>query len=234
MEINWKKVIKEKKIIGRFSILKDIKNQKGKKLVSDILNRFSKEFVISNFYLRKYSGLNAHSNNEKQLHSVLFPALNQSVDACIFEFPIKKSSRSKTGNGYIDYLLVKNKPNRNFILLEIKHNKIWSDENKKRQLSDKWENLITQIKSLSGDTISTFRRSGKVYKIGLMVCPINHRYIMGESDKINYENQYKKLLKILIPKPNWISIIDYSCSLYNQDYYFTFFVFGYVKIDLKN
>ena len=76
-------------------------------MINEILEKFTSNFVVENeLYHSHTSGDWAFNYKEKQLHSVMFPALNKSVNACLLELPFTRTIGETKKNGYIDYLLV--------------------------------------------------------------------------------------------------------------------------------
>lgn len=204
---DWKTVKYQRETIGSYSVITCVKKKEGYLFFNDFLEKFLKEFVKENYLYTYYAKDWAFSYGEKQLNSVIYPVFHKLADACFMEMPILRQKPS-FGQGFIDYVVIKNKK---YFLIELKHVKIFL--NKKsflRLIKDKWRNVIKQINSLKGKEIAGYKRNKKVYKMGLVVAPI----FLDDKDDKDDKNEdllhynISKIHQSLKPQPDWFGIVQ--------------------------
>lgn len=148
---------------------------------------------------------------ERQINSVVLPAIYEISDAVFVEQPITRLKNRKTkeeGSGLIDFWVMYG---RNVFLIEMKHAWMSSKTIDKRQdLENKWINVNEQINEIT-DAQAKELAYGKLkpLKISILVAPL---YESSKDEKKLVPKVKEDLTEIidefnsLVPKPNFLSV----------------------------
>lgn len=149
-----------------------INNAKGIKNLRKFFHNLLKNFDTESFNFYKIWGEFPFIYSEKQLASVLAPAIYSHTKNVWFEQPFKDYKKNQR---FLDIAIADQK---NIYLIELKHswNSKRNETNKKS--SQKWETAIDQIKTINRKTIYSYFnfQDYNVFKIALMIMPTYLNY----------------------------------------------------------
>lgn len=143
---------------------------------------------------------------ERQIQSILLPAIAKVADAAFVEQPINRKSKQGSQKGRIDYWVLYQKY---VFLIELKHS--WMSVASKRIRGDTnqaWSEVLHQLKSISkSEADSLCLYSKKIAKIGMMIVPCfqsaKDKNKLTPYDKSSAISVFEILIKSLRPTPNW-------------------------------
>jgi len=200
----WKQI----RECGSLYVNSDLEDGRGirktKRLLQEIVILFAKE-------VKKYHNLVEEfpfNYNERQIHSILFPAIQKTGSVVFLEQPIKRKYRGQNPKyGWIDYWA--RKENTTY-LIEVKHS-MYSlrSRNLDQTTRTRWKEGIDQINSIP---VSEAKELGldnsEIFLITMMILP----FWKGSSDKKKLVPSEKEevlavfsdeIMAKLNPKPNW-------------------------------
>lgn len=170
------------------------KNLKAGLFLGDLVNK--SKYIIQEQYQTMHNI--AYANRERQLQSIITPAIYELCNAVFLE---KSTYRSKDDYGWIDYLCLYK--DDYIFLVELKHayNNIKSEELDK-DIREKWEEVVEQINSINSENneIKDFTeyKKDKIYKIALLVVTDyekvkskNSEIDLAEDETFNQVNENK-------------------------------------------
>jgi hypothetical protein len=182
MELNENTIYNSGKLIQTKKLCKG----KGHQITQEFLNNLTEHFIKQSISYYDNVGELPFVYKEKQIHSVLFPAIHNISEAAFLEAPIirKKSGRI----GWIDYWVLYKST---VFLIEIKH--CWGSVVSPK-LSSKiitnWNAVVDQIIDIKKSEITNQSESGsKIIKIALMVIPYYQSSKSSESLKTLGQNE---------------------------------------------
>lgn len=136
------------------------------------LNSIAIHFAkLSKDYFDHTDGELVHTYGERQIHSIVYPAILKSSDVAFAELPVRRKPRGEPdGSGRVDYWAMEG--NRTY-LLELKHE--WNhlqSTSKRQEIESAWKAVIQQTKDIRYKTARDASvASGKIFVIGLLVVP---------------------------------------------------------------
>jgi len=188
-----------------------VRNGQGGNITKDLLENMVIEFarISSKFYEAVSEFPFVYS--EKQMGSVLIPALLNSADAVFQEQPaIRKLKGKKENYGWIDYWVL----SRNItFLIELKqHGFSANAQNVNAGAQNKWSKAIDQIKSIKKSEAQDLTIGNKACKVALQIMPIWQHGSDNDSlalEILPKEDVGKFLMtsrKELNPQPHWSAV----------------------------
>ena len=157
----------------------------------ELHNDFAKETI--NFY--EQWGLLPFSYSEKQVNSIIIPAIYKITKNIWLEQPFKIGDRQR-------FLDIATTHEGNTYLIELKHSWNSKNENISKRTNKEWETAIDQIATLRKSNVKQFinNHGFTIYKIALMVMPtyltndFNHRILEQSAEEYakNIFTKYKE------------------------------------------
>lgn len=157
--------------------------------------------------------------SERQLHSVLFPAVVRASDAAFVEHPIRRTQRrtSKDGclvqsaasHGWIDYWVLCGSA---VFLVELKHAfRGVSTDGATLRLNGPWQAAIDQIGSITDDdAVDLATDANRVAKIALMVIPAYARSLSSDNLETAERDEaleaHVRMCSSMEPAPDWSAV----------------------------
>ena len=148
---------------------------------------------------------------ERQLHSILAPALSSFTDAFLMESPVNRkwsaisSEERDDSHGWVDYWCYY----RGIVfLIELKHGFISSKTGHVRKTVKKdWKKAIDQLDVIEKEAKSQSEWTNGAFRIALDILPL-YETVNSERAKTAVNNDkmlaiYSKILKEFEPLPNW-------------------------------
>jgi hypothetical protein len=172
-----------------------LKDGNGVRSTRKFLQTIIKLFAEESFQFYDYWGEFPFIYSEKQVNSVVIPAIHKYTNNIWLEQPFKKT---KGNQRFLDIATTKGK---NIYLIELKHS--WNSKNNNiaKYTDNEWEKAIEQIKDINRETIGNYfnYEDYNIFKIALMVMPtyisnkINHNILnlsaLEYTKKLIYEYQ---------------------------------------------
>jgi len=205
---------KKIRTVGDIYIDSSLKNGQGVRITNEFFSRLIEEFAKqSTLYIRATNEA-PFAFKEKQLHSIVAPALSKYTKAFLMEPPVNRrwSSISKEdledSHGWIDYWCYY----RNIVfLIELKHGYLSSISGQVTQnVKDSWEIAIKQLYVIKEAAKVHAENSNGAFRVALSILPIyevsnseNPKTINQTDILLNIQNKIEKELK---PAPNWIGL----------------------------
>lgn len=210
---------------GQLAIEFDKIDGPGKKVTKEFLSRLLEKTIRNAFLYAKDTRDNVFSYREKQLHSVICPAISELTHSFLIEHPLKrKPSGENEYTGNVDYWV---SYNHFSYLIELKHAYCAYRSNRfRRSIFSRFSGAIEQLKNIrKAECENLCQGDKKIFKIGLEAITFFRR--SSEKEKlIDFEEKaivesFQKL-KDLSPLNEanifslWImpktSIEQYECS----------------------
>lgn len=174
------------------SYYEDIVNDKSVQKFFDKLHKtFAKETI--DFY--EQWGLLPFSYSEKQVNSIIVPAIYKITKNIWLEQPFKIGDKQR-------FLDIATTHQGNIYLIELKHSWNSKNENISKQTDKEWETAIDQIATLKRSNVKRFvnHKDFNIFKIALMVMPtyltndFNHRILEHSAEEYakNIFTKYKE------------------------------------------
>lgn len=156
--------------------------------IQDFLTKFTNAFAKEAINFYEYWGILPFTDSEKQVNSVVVPAIHSVTKNVWLEQPYKWEKEQK----FLDIATV---DGDNIYLIELKHS--WS--NKDAKSKKEWETAIEQISKLKESTVKQFANyeDYTIYKMALMVLvteitnDLDHDVLKFSSQEFA-ENLFKK------------------------------------------
>lgn len=195
---------------GRINIeSKGCKNKGLLIFINRVMRNISKE---NKFFLHKNNYyFSPIAYGERQLNSLLFPAIKSSSKGAIFDFPLNRKHkyrrRDKYSLGWVDYCVWYD--SNRMALFEVKHD--WLSCNSKRireNTTHKWKSIRKQLKSIDNKNIRRYilKQSisgAKVSKVSLLIVTLYSRRIIEPIDESKVQEIIDDAERKLKPKTNW-------------------------------
>ena len=165
-------------------------------LFKNIINNFANESI--NFY--KEWGEFPFIYRERQINSILIPAIHEYTKNIFLELPFKDKNKKQR---FLDIVTTKD---NNIFLIELKHSWNSKTDSITSRADKEWETSIEQISDVTKSTIKNYYnyKDYNLYKIALLIMPtfmpanIEHK-ILKESpesySKALLDNYYAKYYK---------------------------------------
>lgn len=143
-----------------------LEDGQGVRVLRQFFHNLLKNFDEESFSFYNYWGMFPFTHREKQLASVLAPAIYRHTNNVWFEQPFKDYAKNQR---FLDIAVADNK---NIYLIELKHS--WNSKTKttNKKSSIEWETAIEQIGDINRKTIYRhFNQDFNIFKIALMIMP---------------------------------------------------------------
>lgn len=191
--------------VGRMRTMDSVRDGKNMRKTRDLLQGVSRNFARGCVSYHDVVGEWPFVYGERQLHSILIPAIAKHADAVFLEQPISRKSIDAENHGWLDYWVLY----RDVVfLIELKH-AFFSIASGK--LSDRqrklWSQAIAQLEGISSSQAQEIAHAGGIVKIALMVLPFS-RFSKHESRMVVHgESQMDQYISsvtgALDPHPDW-------------------------------
>lgn len=200
--------------IGDIYIESRLPDGEGISVTNDLLTKLVKGFTKQTFnYMNEIEGV-PFVHRERQLHSLIIPALSRITNMFMVEYPLKRNwsilspREYNDSHGWVDYWCCY-RDIRFFI--ELKHGLISGRTGHVNSLlQKKWQDAIQQLKVIKDEVNLEKEWSSGVFRIALEVVPvyetINNREPKTLGDADNLLMIHSNLFKDLKPSPNWSAI----------------------------
>ena len=163
---------KQLKGVGRIYLTDGLEDGKGIRVARDFLDSVMMNFSRECIKYYDYTSDHAFAYGERQLHSVLFPAIRQRTERAFAELPItRKPHGLDSSSGRVDYRV---HLRRTVILLEVKHAWHAATSPRLRESSRrKWKSVVKQVKSVRVPEVrkQALKTKDKLLVIGLLFVP---------------------------------------------------------------
>lgn len=217
-----------KKGIGKFFIDSSVTDGEGMRIAKDFLQELLFAFARQSKKYIEHTQEAPFNYSERQIHSMLLPAIATLTDAFLMELPATRKLRASGGNpkvasnGWVDYWC----QYRNVdFLIELKHGfDAYRTETTRQTVLTDWKYMVSeQIKSVKADA-----RYLSQFSNGTILLPIHlisvYEYCREGQERQSIENRdelrriqknYKTTLK---PAPNWSGMWMLNRALTDQCY----------------
>ena len=184
----------------------EFNDEKVNEFFNEIINNFAKESL---FFYEKW-GEFPFIYGEKQLNSVLTPAIHNYTKNIFLEQPFKREEFNN--QRFIDILTIQD--NNNY-LIELKHTFQSSNVKVTKKTNDRWKDVLIQISDFKKGVIQNlFDTEGQTfYKVALLIIPTympkdkEHKILnLSAKEYIEYMNGYIQEEN----KPNIIGVIKFN------------------------
>lgn len=191
---------------GYFLEKSHLPQEKGMKKTATFLHQMTKQFA--NNCSRYYDVVDdlPFTYQERQIHSMLLPAIAKISQATLVEQPIKRKSNGNSQHGWIDYW-VYYEPFVFMIELKygiqaINYSKVW------KRTNSSWGNANEQIRSISKSSAkSIWTDTSKIIKIAAMIVLYYQSSTKADKlrplDKTEVIDAHEFLVNNISPTPNW-------------------------------
>lgn len=198
---------------GKVNIISDIGDGTGRRIAKEFLNKIIIEFAKQSTKYIKATSEAPFSFKEKQLHSVLLPAISKITDAFLMESPIERqwSKKKKLNfndyNGWLDYWCRYRDVD---FFIELKHSyDSYKTKNIRKSTNEKWKYMNNfQLDAIKNEALRYSEFCKGVLLISLHVVTV-YDYLKNNKET-NSSEDYEKLEEIQInyhenlkPNPNW-------------------------------
>jgi len=200
--------------IGDLYIESRLSDGAGIRVTNDFLSKLTKGFAKrTSRFMYAHVGV-PFVQKERQLHSLLIPALADITDMFMIEFPIKRNWSSLStrdfddSHGWVDYWC----RYRDIVFfIELKHGFISSKTGLVNQsLHETWGKAREQLDVIEKEVDIHKEWSSGVFRIALEIVPLYETVNSGEpkilSDLDNMFKIQKNCIDELNPSPNWSAI----------------------------
>ena len=143
-----------------------IKDKKGVRVLRKFFHNMIINFSEESFSFHKQWGMFPFTYSEKQIHSVLAPAIHKYTKNIWLEQPFKDYKKNQR------FLDIATTEKNNIYLIELKYS--WNSklENTTKRSDTEWETAIDQIADINRKTIYRhFNKDCNIFKIALMIMP---------------------------------------------------------------
>jgi len=200
--------------IGDMYVESRIPDGPGVRITNDFLSRLVKGFAKrTSQYMYAIEGV-PFVQRERQLHSLLIPALSEITAMFMIEFPTKRNWSSVSpreyndSHGWIDYWC---RYRDITFFIELKHGYISSRTGLVNgSLQDSWQEAIKQLNVIENGVDSEKEVSSGVFRIALEIVPIYETVNKGKPKTLgDMDNLFKiqnDCFKELEPPPNWSAL----------------------------
>lgn len=201
----------------KFNEIDEIKDGTGKRVTRDFLQQLLKGFAEQslkhiNFFDNSTPSIPPFAYREKQLHSVIAPAICEISDSFLMECPVsrewsKKEKNLKDRMGWLDYWC----RYRDFdFFIELKHSYFQYDKSVRKETIEKWKESIKQLSLLKAEAKDYGQYCNGVISIALEVVTIfddvKTKGTIPLYKKSVLEEMQEKCFNELKPKPDWSGI----------------------------
>jgi len=187
-----------------------VKDDFNDKDVNEFFNEIIKEFAKESLSFYEKWGEFPFIYGEKQLNSVLTPAIYKCTNNIFLEQPFK--GKELNNQRFIDILTFKG---RNNYLIELKHTFQSSKAEVTQKTENRWKNVLDQVLDFEKEVVSDiFETEGYTfYKVALLIIP-THMPKNKEHDILKFSSkEYIEYMNGYIQKgnkPNIIGIIKFN------------------------
>lgn len=190
------------------SILEDnsLSQKHGFKKARSFLQGVADEFARNCARYHDYVGELPFIYQERQMQTVLLPAVSKVGSAVLAEQPVIRKTNQGRSSGRIDYWVLYG----NYVfLIEFRHAWFSARSRKvRRETGRKWNGVIEQIDSISSeDAKALCVYSDKVFKIGLFLVPCyvsrKQKSILRPLPESSADGPFGIWRQYLSPEPNW-------------------------------
>ena len=190
-----------------------LEDGKGVRLANKFLRALFAQTMNNSLVFRKKEEYFPFVHKERQMHSVISPAMFKLTSSSLMEFPIIRTKFQKFGNkrsakksaGWIDYACKYGKPGVGFFI-EFKHD--WnniSNEHVRQAILNKWDSAKSQIRSVKGEVAGWGSDKGA---IRIAIVFVVHYTTKSEAiSKDGLHLQHKNIINKMTPKPNWSGLL---------------------------
>lgn len=206
-------MIKTIKDVGKIKIESDIKDGEGKRITNDFLRKLLKEFAKQSTRYMKSVSDTPFAYGERQLHSILAPAISKITPTFLMEQPIERewSKLNKLdffdSQGLLDYWCRYRDVD---FFIEIKHGyDAYSTNTIKKSTKSDWAYMNKEQLQLIKKEAKAYSKNSKgVILLALHIITIYETCKLGQAPKSQenivelswIKDNYYSQLK---PKPNW-------------------------------
>jgi hypothetical protein len=198
---------------GKVNRINKITDGIGMRVANKFLTNLVKKFAKQSTQYIQGTNEAPYSFGEKQIHSILAPAISQLSHLMLMESPInrkwdkRKRNSQEPYTGFLDYWVRYKKID---FFIEVKMDTdSYQSETTRKDLKQHWHNMIhNQLAPLKHEAKSSAEWSKGVVLSGLHIIPIREH---AESSKgaENHEELLKiqkRYMKSLEPKPDWSAL----------------------------
>lgn len=167
--------------------------------IQDFLEKFTNEFATETINFYEHWEMLPFTYSEKQVNSVVIPAMHKVSKNVWLEQPFKSSDVQR----FLDIATVYGD---NIFLIELKHSWNSKSEDIAKKSDKEWKTAIEQISDLKRNTVKQFvnHQDYNIYRMALMIMPtevtndLNHDILKATSQEyaedifIKYQNDWKK------------------------------------------
>ena len=185
-----------KRNLGKFYIENRVKDGEGTRILRQFLLDIIIEIAASSRVFIKYAGHPPYVYREKQLHTVVAPAIAKTSETFLMESPVEREWSSITNNiesnshGWVDYWCLFKGYN---YYIELKHGYISYRSNTiRQQVKEEWQVACNQLNVIQKDIDIQKEISKGIFKVALHVLPI----YVGSKREDNWIVEEDTLLKL--------------------------------------
>lgn len=215
--------------IGKINVINEIGDGVGRRVASDFLQNFIIEFAkqATTYINVTYDAPFAY--RERQLHSIIAPALSNFTDSFLMEHPIQRKwirRRKDELNEYTGWLDYWCRYRYMEFFIEVKHDfGSYKSKNIRDTTFEKWDYMInTQLKRIRSEAKSFSENCKGVLLIGLQAITVyeNIQYLkepQSLNDHDTIETIQRTYYNKLRPAPNWSALWLIHPELINKSHW---------------
>lgn len=167
-------------------------NNADVQVIQEFFSKFFESFAEETVKFHDHWGMLPFTHSEKQVNSVVVPAMHKITNNVWLEQPFKAANEQR----FLDIATVHG---NNIYLIELKHSWNSKNENIAKNTDGEWETAIDQIADLKRNTVKQFvnHKDFNIFRIALMIMPtyltndLNHG-ILEQSSQQYAENIFNK------------------------------------------
>lgn len=169
-------LLKTIRSVGEIHVEHSLSDGKGIRITKDFLSQLAIEFAKQAAKYIEFTNEAPFAFKERQLHSIVAPALSRITQAFLMETPITRKWSDvnpdcyNDSHGWIDYWCYY----RDFIfLIELKHGFVSSKSGQvKKEVQNDWTTAIEQLSAVKNELSTYMKNSKGVIKLALDILPI--------------------------------------------------------------
>lgn len=202
--MDWITVRSSGYIASQANLPRNRRNMAAAEFLEEVVQEFAR---ISQRYFRLTQEL-PFIYHERQIHSVLLPAVAKIADTSLGEMPVTRKIKRRSSYGWIDYWVCYQEVD---LLVEVKH--CWHAVTSKKvrmTTAAAWQNLTVQLDSLPPET-KDYTLTGQPLKVALLIV-LCYQSSKDSSRLESFDRVVTVETHGLIrgqldqPKPNWSGI----------------------------
>ena len=199
--------------VGKINYISSLKDGEGIRVANDFMKLLIEEFSKqSSLYMRNTEEV-PFTYGEKQLHSIIAPALSRITSEFLMESPVKRKWSSEysadynDSHGWVDYWC---RYRNTSFLIELKHGFIATKSGKVREgVKEDWKKALSQLNVIEEEAKNYIEYCNGVFRLALHVLPLYETVNNKERSELTFKDLVeiqKQVVNELEYPPNWSAL----------------------------